>query len=452
MPEGGFPPGGGGFMIAAVIVMKFGGTSVGDARSIRQVVQIVRQHLGRAPVVVVSAHAGVTDELLAIAAAASDGPARAAAVADHHRTILRDLGLPADLLDPLLAELVDLARGLRLVGAASPKAIDLLASYGERCSARTVAAAMRAGGVAATAVDAFAAGLRTDGNHGRARPLPDDGRIAKHLAAIEGVPIVTGFVAADELGNVTTLGRNGSDYSAALFGAAVGAEQIQIWKDVDGIRTADPKLVPGARPIRRLGYAAACDLAAFGSKVLHPAAMLPAMQKGIHLAVRNTQEPAAEGTLVVPDADDGAPGVRAIAHRANVALVTVESPRLSPQHTFLARVFGALDAAGCDGGPLAIAEAAVTTAVDAGRSAAAAAALAGIGEVRVEPDHAVVGIVGAPRALGADAAAAVFTTLAGLGIGVRCAGQGPHGGTLAAVLRAGELARAVVALHSRFFA
>ncbi|MDO8348857.1 MAG: hypothetical protein Q7T30_01380, partial [Planctomycetota bacterium] len=133
-------------MIGSVIVMKFGGTSVGDARTIRQVVEIVTQQLARRPVVVVSAHAGVTDALLAVAASATAGACDTAAIAERHRTILRDLGLPADLLDPLLADLQDLARGLRLVGAASPKAVDLMASYGERCSARTVAAALQKGG------------------------------------------------------------------------------------------------------------------------------------------------------------------------------------------------------------------------------------------------------------------------------------------------------------------
>src|SRR5687768_14931938 len=189
--------------------MKFGGTSVGDAGSIRQVVQIVRQQLPQRPLLVVSAHAGITDALLALARNAPTGVVDTAEVAARHRTILRELDLPTETVDPLLHELEDLARGLRLVGAATAKATDAVASYGERCSARTVAAALRQAGVPATAVDAHLAGLRTDSTFGRARPLPDDGRLAASLARVDGVPVVTGFLGGDEHGNVTTLGRNG---------------------------------------------------------------------------------------------------------------------------------------------------------------------------------------------------------------------------------------------------
>jgi aspartate kinase len=438
-------------MIGGVIVMKFGGTSVGDANSIRKVVQIVARQLARQPLLVVSAHAGITDALLAVAAHAPAGAADTAAITARHREILADLGLPTDLLDPLLGELQDLARGLRLVGAASPKALDLLASYGERCSARTVAAALRLAGIPATAVDAFAAGLRTDSSYGRARPLPDDGRIARSLAAVDGVPVVTGFVAADEQGNITTLGRNGSDYSAALFGAAVQAEEIQIWKDVDGVRTADPKLVPTARPIRSMGFAEVCELASFGSKVLHPAAMVPAMQRGIPLSVRNTQEPDAPGTRIEAGQPQDRPAVRAIAHRAGVALLTVGSDRLVPQHAFLARVFRELDEQHIDVGPVAVSEAAVTVALEAPSVARARERLASLGDVEIEPGQAVVGVVGAPESIASGGAATVFAALAAARIPVRCAGQGAHGGTLALVVPEGDLRTAVALLHERFF-
>ncbi len=431
--------------------MKFGGTSVGDARSIRQVVQIVRQQLARRPVVVVSAHAGVTDALLAVAQRAPAGDADTSAIAECHCRILRDLGLPADLLDPLLGELQDLARGLRLVGAVSPRALDLMASFGERCSARTVAVALQREGVLATAVDAFTAGLRTDSSFGRARPLPDDGRIAAFLASVKGVPVVTGFLGADEQGNITTLGRNGSDYSAALFGVALAAEEIQIWKDVDGVRTADPRLVPGALPIRTMSFEEVCELASLGSKVLHPAAMVPAMQRGIPLRVRNTQDPEAPGTTIEAAAKAARPAVRAISHRAAVALVTVRSQRLVPQHAFLARVFAELAELQCDVGPVAVSEAAVTFAIDSGLMAMALPRLQALGDLRIAADQAVVGVVGDRRAIENGGAAAVLTTLAGAGIEVRCAGQGSHGGTVAFVVAASDLARTVVLLHARFF-
>jgi aspartate kinase len=438
-------------MIGPVIVMKFGGTSVGDAGTIRQVVQIVTGQLARRPVVVVSAHAGVTDALLAVAAQAPQGACDTQPIAERHRAILRDLGLPQGLLDPLLNDLQDLARGLRLVGAASTKAVDLMASYGERCSARTVAAALQKAGVPATAVDAFAAGLRTDSAFGRAKPLPDDGRIGQAIAEVEGVPVVTGFVGADVDGNITTLGRNGSDYSAALFGAALRVEEIQIWKDVDGVRTADPKLVPAARPIRTMAFEEACSLASFGSKVLHPAAMVPAMQRSIPLRVRNTQEPDAPGTTIEATAGADRPAVRAIAHRAGVSLVTVASQRLVPQHAFLARLFAELDELECHVGPVAVSEAAVTIAVDGAEAELMTARLRSLGDVRIERDQAVVGVVGDPRVIENGGAGQVFATLAERAITVRCAGLGAHGGTVAMVVPAGQLRAAVAALHERFF-
>jgi aspartate kinase len=434
-----------------VIVMKFGGTSVGDAGSIHQVVQIVRRHSDRRPVVVVSAHAGVTDALLALAQRAATGDADTSAIAERHRVILRELDLPQGLLDPLLGELQDLARGLRLVGQTSPRALDRIASFGERCCARTVAAALRQGGVLAVAVDAFEAGLRTDSAFGRARPLPDDGRIAAFLEGLDGVPVVTGFIGADEQGNITTLGRNGSDYSAALFGVAVAAAEIQIWKDVDGIRTADPRLVPSAKPIRALSFEVVCELAALGSKVLHPAAMLPAMRCGIPLRVRNTQDPEAEGTTIEATARVEQPAVRAISHRGSVALVTVTSPRVVPAHSFLARVFAELSELQCDVGPVAVSEAAVTFALDRGVWTAACARLQAVGEVTSEDDQAVVGVVGDAQAIEAGAAAAALATLAEAGIAVRCAGQGAHASTAAVVVAAADLARTVALLHERFF-
>jgi aspartate kinase len=434
-----------------VIVMKFGGTSVGDAGSIHQVVQIVRQHVAQRPIVVVSAHAGVTDALLALAQRAATGDADTSWIAERHRVVLRELDLPQDLLDPLLGELQELARGLRLVGQTSPRALDRIASFGERCCARTVAAALRRGGVPAVAVDAFAAGLRTDSAFGRARPLPDDGRIAAYLEGLDGVPVVTGFIGADEQGNITTLGRNGSDYSAALFGVAVAAAEIQIWKDVDGIRTADPRLVPRAQPIRTLSFEVVCELAALGSKVLHPAAMLPAMRCGIPLRVRNTQDPEAEGTTIEATARVERPAVRAISHRASVALVTVTSPRLVPAHAFLARVFAELSELSCDVGPVAVSEAGVTFALDRGVLAAARERLRAIGEVTSEDDQAVVGVVGDAQAIEAGAAATALATLAEAGIAVRCAGQGAHASTVALVVAAADLARTVALLHERFF-
>ena len=429
--------------------MKFGGTSVGDAASIRRVVRIVQQQVERRPVVVVSAHAGVTDALLRIADGAPTGDTDTAAVEERHRAILRDLALPADLLDPLLGDLRDVARGLRLVGATGLRERDLLASFGERCSARTVAAALRQAGVAATAVDAFAAGLRTDSSFGRAQADLDDGRLATALAQVEGVPVFTGFLGVDKHGHITTLGRNGSDYSAALVGYAVDAEEIQLWKDVDGVRTADPRLVPGALPVRAMSFDEACELTAFGSKIVHPAAMLPALKKRIPLRVRSTLAPEAAGTTIELGCDRAA--VRAIAHRGGVTLVTVQSSRWIDQHEFLARLFADLAGLQCDVGPVAIAAGGATFPVDAARVRDVLPRLVRHGDVTEQHDCAVVALIGQPAILGSGAIASVAAALAEARIVLRCAGQGAGGSTFAFVVGRDDLPRTVQLLHAQFF-
>lgn len=432
--------------------MKFGGTSVGGAAAIRQVVEVVRGQLARRPVVVVSAHAGVTDALLRVAhAAATEGDADTEDIAIRHRQILAGLDLDEHLVDPLLGELRDLARGVRLVGEVTPKVLDAVVSYGERLSARVVAAALTAGGVAATAVDAFAAGMRTDSSFGRARPQPDDGTLLRNLEAIDGVPVVTGFLGADQAGNITTLGRNGSDYSAALIGVAIAAEEIQVWKDVDGVHTADPRLVPDAQPIRRMSFADVADLASFGSKVLHPAAMVPAMQRGIPLRVRNTLSPDAVGTTITEEVATDRPVVRAIAHRSSVALVTVRSHRLVPQHAFLAKVFARLDAIECDVGPVAVGVAAVTVAVDESMVASVVKRLESDGDVQIASERAVVGVIGDASVLENGGISEVLTELSNASIPVRCAGLGALGSTVAFAVEASRLTDTVQLLHRRFF-
>lgn len=435
----------------SVIVMKFGGTSLGGAAAIRQAVEVVAAQAQRRPVVVVSAHEGITDSLLETSRSPEQAVAVVEDVITRHREVLRGLGLPHALLDTLFAELLDVARGLQLVGEASPKAIDAIASYGERLSARVFAAALGQAGVPAAPVDAFDAGLRTDSTFGRARPVADDGRIHRHLDAIDGVPVVTGYVGADDAGNITTLGRNGSDFSAAWIGAAVGAAEVQIWTDVDGVHTADPRAVPSARSIPTMSFADLADLAAFGSEVLHPAAMVPLRQSGIPLRVRSTLAPGAAGTTVQPEAAAGQPVVRAIAHLGEVGLVTVRSQRLVPQHTFLSEVFCDLDGLGCDVGPVTVREAAVTVVVADGDVERAAAAIAGHGEVDIVSDRAVVGVIGDAALTDHGGIDGVLATLKRGGVEAACAGLVTVGNAVAFSVAARQLRATLELLHDLFF-
>jgi len=287
-------------------VLKFGGAALVDGAGVWRACDLVVGRGGPSPVVVVSAAHGVTgllDGLWRVAAGLDTAPPEAEAGAHRvrirHRTLLSELGLDAEFLDRHLRELTWVLAAIRSRAAPSPADRDHVLSFGERMSARIVAAALTARGVLATPVDAFDLGLVSDSNHGRARPLPGTAaQVGRALEAVRGVPVVTGFVAVDARGRLTTLGRNGSDLSASLIGAAVGAGEVQFWKSVVGILTADPALVPGARPLRSLDYVRAAEFARLGAQVLHPEALEPLRAENIPARVLCFEDPGDAGTRI----------------------------------------------------------------------------------------------------------------------------------------------------------
>jgi len=325
-----------------VIVMKFGGTSVGGSKEIRRVADIVRSRLDRRPAVVVSAVAGITNRLFRLgdlALAREPWQPEFEAIAAKHRTILGELALPPGLLDREIAELHDLARGVELIRELTGRTRDYLASFGERMSVRIVAAHFTSAGLPSRHLDAFDAGLVTDGSFGCARPLPEaDERIHAALAGAPETPVITGYIGKAKSGEITTLGRGGSDYSASIFGAALNAEEIQIWTDVDGVMTADPRIVPEARFVPVLSFAEAAELAFYGAKVIHPATMIPAVRKGIPIRVMNSYRPEFEGTLVVSRLSSDQRGVKSLTSKDNVAVVSIVAAPMLDQYGFLARI------------------------------------------------------------------------------------------------------------------
>ena len=301
---------------------KFGGAALEDGAAVRRVGAFLRRDTGTRQVLVVSAHRGVTEELRSACVAARSGRLAWDAVRVRHRTILRQLELPGDLLDRHLQALRALLAHLAGVGHVDARQRDHVLSFGERMSARVVAAHLRAGGIAAAAVDAFDLGLV----HHPERPAPAESRaeeraaLRDRLLAIEGVPVVTGFVALDPVGDLTTLGPNGSDLTATWLAEALGASRVELWKPVPGIFSADPKLVPDARRLERIGWEDAAALALQGADVLHPTAGAPARRAGIPVRVRGYDAPDEAGTLV-SDALEDPRGPLALAHRKNVAVL-----------------------------------------------------------------------------------------------------------------------------------
>ncbi len=390
----------------APVVYKFGGTSLADAARIGHAADLCRAAPG-VPVVVVSAMAGVTDRLVEAAAAAGRGDAAALAdIADAlERRHLEAAGVlaPPGEVEALAREvregvqrLRDAARDPRREHAAELG--DHLASLGEDLSARLVAAALRARGSDAAFVDARGL-VTTDDAFGGARPNPDAvrRRAADRLLPLVArgtTPVVQGFVGATADGRTTTLGRGGSDYSAALLGAALDAPEVHIWTDVDGILSGDPRAVDHPRILRCIGYEEAVELAYFGAKVIHPAAAKHAVALGVRLRVRNTFAPEREGTLVLNDRR-GAAAIAAVAYKPGVSLIKVRSHPAALPYGFLARVFEVLARHRLPVDLVATSHSSTAFTIDAAQDLTAVAAdLAPFAEVEVLQDLATVTVVG----------------------------------------------------------
>ena len=357
-----------------MIVLKFGGSSVADAACMRQVAGLVKAALPRSPLVVLSAMGKTTNGLFDAAKAAESGDLtlameRQRTLMASHRKAAEELfeGNVPDALDvaltDLFGELELLLRGVALLRELSPRSMDAIASLGERLSTRIFAAFVSGAWVDARRV------LRTDQVFGEAVPQPAAIRAlaAEHMRSLLGagrVVVTQGYIGATEDGLTTTLGRGGSDYSAALFGAALGAEEVQIWTDVEGVLTCDPRIVPDALPISELSFAEAAELAAFGAKVLHPATIQPAVEAGIPVTVRHTQKPEGRFTTISAEVHTGRP-ITALASRSPVTVLTVSSTRMLAQSGFLARLFEVFGRRGVSVDLVATAEVSVSLTVEA---------------------------------------------------------------------------------------
>jgi aspartate kinase len=344
--------------------MKSGGTSVGDAGAMSQAAEIVldcAQEWER-PVVVVSAGSGVTDSLIAGALTAASGDGQTfvsieAELRQRHHDVVRELLTSSEertsllaMLDRHLAEFVAFCRSIHVLGEVTPRAMDTIVSAGERINAGIMAALLRQREANSLAVDATEL-IVTDDTFQKAAPLkePTRARIAERLAPLlsDGViPVVTGFIGATPEGETTTLGRGGSDFSAAILGDCLDSDEVWIWTDVDGVMTADPRNVPEARLIPVLSYGEVAELAYFGAKVLHPRAIRPVVERGIPLWVKNTFKPSCPGTLIVMEAEDARGAVKAVTAIQNLSMVTVEGRGMMGVPGIAARTFAAVASQG----------------------------------------------------------------------------------------------------------
>jgi aspartate kinase len=452
-----------------MVVQKFGGTSVADPDAIQRLIQIVRTARtrdGRGPAVVVSAMSGVTDTLLAIAAAGGSGRVddallRLEQLRERHLSTAHALA-PQDAagdlgtyLNAQFDDLVALAKALSVLREVSPRTLDVVAAAGELLSSRIVAAALTQCGLPAEWVDARRV-IVTNNDHTRAVPLADETNAALRssvLAAIDAgrIPVLGGFVGSTVEGHTTTLGRGGSDYSGALVGAGIGADEIQIWTDVDGMLTADPRVIAKPRLVPQLSFAEAAELAYFGAKVLHPSTILPAVERNIPVRILNARKPEASGTTITAEPPPGSTPLTALACKRDLTVVDITSSRMLMAYGFLRRVFEVFERYKTSVDVVTTSEVTVSVTVDDRRHLEAIAeALSEFSQVSIEHEMALLCAVGdrlrnepaiAARAVG------VFEE-----VPLRMISQAASRRNITVILREADLQHAMDRLHEEFFA
>jgi aspartate kinase len=448
--------------------MKFGGTSVEDPAAITRTAAIVagRVALDKQPVVVVSAMAKVTDQLLRAAAAASTGD-RAGAMAissrlrvRHRETASALVKNPADavalatLIDQKFESLDEILRGLAAILELTPRISDLIVSYGERISSTIVAAAFRELSINAVHFDARDV-IITDSQFQKAvpqSPLIDQCAAEKLLPLIKRglVPVMGGFIASNEAGITTTLGRGGSDFTGALIGGALAAEAIEIWTDVDGIMTADPRVCPDALRVKIISFEEAAELAYFGAKVLHPATILPAVKKNIPVLVLNSRNAACEGTRITSLAPPCNSPFKSIAVKKKLSIIDVVASRMLMTHGYMKEIFTVFDKHKCAVDMVSTSEVSVSLTVDSNDNLPALAAdLGHLADVKYEGKKALICMVGDDIRGKNGMAAQVFTAVRH--INVRMISQGASEINMSFMIDEEDADEAVRSLHAAFF-
>jgi aspartate kinase len=452
----------------SLVVMKFGGTSVEDPAAIGRTAAIVAGRIaqGKQAVVVVSAMSKVTDLLLRAAAAAAAGDRTGAlAISARLRCRHRDTAcaLVKDstdsaalqvLIDQKFDSLDEILRGLAAILELTPRISDLIVSYGERISSRIVAAAFRERQINSVHVDSRDV-IVTDSQFQKAAPIDSiiEKRAHEHLdphISSGRVPVMGGFIASNEAGITTTLGRGGSDFTGALIGGALSAEAIEIWTDVDGIMTADPRVCPDALRVKIISFEEAAELAYFGAKVLHPATILPAVKKNIPVLVLNSRNATCEGTRIASLAPHCSSPFKSIAVKKKLTIIDVVASRMLMTHGYMRDIFTIFDKHHCPVDMVSTSEVSVSLSVDSNDNLPAIAAdLSQLADVKYEGRKALVCLVGEDIRGRNGMAAQVFTAVRH--INVRMISQGASEINMSFMIDEDDADEAVRSLHDAFF-
>ena len=445
--------------------MKFGGTSVGDVAAFERVVGIVASQIERRPVIVVSAMTKVTDALIAaFELAKTDDHAGAVASLEPH--FERHIEVSGNFfargepnafnteLDFARGELADLL--VRVARRSLPRQMlrDAILSYGEQLSSRLLAEVLKSRGVEARQVDARRL-IVTDDEYGAARPIWEETEelINLELQPLIGaaeVPVMGGFIAANRGGETTTLGRGGSDYSAALVAAALNADELQIWTDVTGVMTCDPRICNSARTIPVLSYEEAAELAYFGAKVLHPKTIKPAVDHAIPVRVCNTFEPAATGTMVLADSGETPNKIKSIAHKKNITILRITSARMLGSYGFMSALFQVFERFRTVIDVISTSEVSVALTLDnTAEIDKIVPELQRLGDVEVEPGYAVICVVGEGLRASTGLASKIFSTIED--VNVALVSHGASSVNLTFVVNESVVADVIKKLHATFF-
>ncbi len=458
----------------ARLVMKFGGVSVADGKRLRHVGEMAKQFRdeGNEVVIITSALQGVTDQLLECARkAAKDG--NTADVEDlikrlteRHNQVaadaIEDPKILKDIQEATVDKLNDLEKayvGICYLGEITPRSMDYISGYGEQLAAPILSGVIRDLGIESKAYTGGDAGIITTSDYGDARPLEKTyDLIPERLMPLKGIPVVTGFIAKDEKGITTTLGRGGSDFSASIIGAAIGADEIWFWKETQGVLTTDPKIVPEAKTIPSISYKEAMELSFFGAKVLHPRAIEPAIRKEIPVRVKCTFDINSPGTQIVHSDVPKKDVIKAVTLAKNVALLNISGAEMIGAPGMAARAFTAMAKAGVNIIMISqsSSEANISVVVDARHLEKAKAALVAefpsdqVKEITHDKDISVIAVVGSGMAGTPGVAARVFKAMGQANINVMMISQAASEHNISFVVRSKDAERAVQELHEEF--
>jgi len=448
-----------------MIVMKFGGSSVESANALERVAGIIGRYADRKPVVVVSAMGKTTNKLLAIGADAAAGRSEQVQHAleelkqyhlDESRPVVRSEDIP-ELEREVNGLFVKLGAELNEVAAAGemgPRHIDAVSSFGERLSSCILTLVLKRFGMNSEHIDSRDV-IITDGRHTQALPLFNKtyALLAEKVAPLASdgkVVVMGGFIASTTDGITTTLGRGGSDFTASIVGAGIGAEEIQIWTDVDGMLTCDPRILSGGHRVKVISFAEAAELAYFGAKVLHPYTVMPAIEKNIPVLILNSRRPDQEGTRIISETVPCTNPVKSIACKSNITVMNIRSARMLMAYGFLRKIFDVFDRYRTAVDVVATSEVSVSLTVDSCEHVEAIAEeLRQIAEVSIEKDQAIICLVGERMSSTPGIAARVFGSLRD--INVRMISQGASSLNLTLVVDSTDLGDAIQRLHDEFF-